>query len=1350
MATPADQERSENMSSAPVEKQPIQEAEMTEDQPQLLTGTTTKLVEIKDDKVGSRTVISTHIGGGPHITEVTDKLDKDDQKKNVVVLQNSETHGYYKAEGFGVNDVIIKPFAEKTYTVNFRPLPIDQSPFKEEPPSIEDIQPITGYNKAFTHENAYIYTLNVPDRYKKVDEKNELDTMTGGCSTQSIPALTILRNNLLGVPPVMAEYPVIASANPSCAASYLHAVQHRVSKKGAIDLRFNLSATRKNSLKETYILGRIWLPLNDLTIYWDLSPDNYDAAQPILYPAFAEMGKITLDTRKELTSLVQNLRFVDKTFSPDIEQSMIRIMQMVSNTKMSLARLYWRAWTLIAEAAFLEAQGKTWTVKNIQHTHSPTFMNGPTVLKAVFSEGQLGIEPFFITHAMIDANRGLPIKNLLYLLLADNFQADTVFAVTRNWPSLGEVKMVLPSDMDTISSQARTMVVHSNDIYRLLHYFAVTLGQQLLIDEIGRTVAQFLMRPEGDSAWLGHRNFTMNLPPFRCRRSLHFAWAMQGYELKYKFKKPPFYKLAWVGSIRYMQTALAANTVFNELGVYSALQLQATGMHMPEEWYDELSRLFYNTPRGPEVNELIQRVGLRCDWGSILNKMTASISLVNPKIANLTRIVQWYEWLLFQRLLPEGTWMAGQIGHIKAETQIKPGRSYNSALCGISSGINDVFYRMLTQGVAQLKLHVNSFSQGKFIVRDARALSSCAGFPLDGQFRYIGAADDVHAYYHFVPRSIEDCHIIMHEWHERTEFHWQLYCPKKYFHTGVGKDRGELKLESRIEPPAESNFMNFLHEGVQEYNPVKLSELRTTPVSEVRRYGNPQEAGSDSSETSEEEFRKAGPVGLDEVTSQVYPIHYCDEERNPSVGCRVLKYGLVVKKLWCGVSMLSADELYNLSQECERVVELLSFQAPSPTRYEQAYERINGHKQGSRRKGRRKKQHSPLREQSILEQQERAAQEKQAAAATAAAHQLEQEEAKRKTAQQLSEAVKPIEVKKRKNEFYGWAKTNGLDVSCMDHMDIWLALDGMEDVCLSAPGSKIALQNRYIALLQKLDNLDVLTLLSQIPLLARAEFCRCMYNIMGECVQFLTQSSQNRAVHEQLTRFFGAAMDNLAFNGSLNDEELQATTGNPSAHMEDWKIIGTMDSMDYLTLLIELSTPAEPTASPDPKTDKAELAPITAEAAITDMEKQVIRKEPAEDTENFRLVGASCSVQSPQLLAHSQEANGIGKQETTAVQDNTIFTQEQGGQGENSKTLAITAVMQSGEGADVQPNQEEPKTTPKPNLPSMRPGDVATDGQEELLTLPSGCAVLSSADINTALLEQSGDESVAIFRKTGQ
>lgn len=1328
----------------------------------LPTGVTSETINIRDDLTGNRTIVSLSTGGGPQTNEAITEASLGLNRSDIVTLAPSKTNEFYCNENFGRGDLINKPYAEKMYSVNMRPMALDNSPFKEDPPSIEDIQPITGFNKALQHENAYVYTFNVPERYKKVDELQEMETLTGACSSQTIPALAILKNNLLGLPVTTAEYPVISSPNPACAASYLHAVQHRVSKEGAIDMRFNMTATRKHQLRETYILGRIWIPLTHMTIFWDLSPDNYDAAQPILYPAFTEIGKVTLDTRKELTSLVQNMRFVDRTFPPDIEQSLIRIMQLVGNTKLSLARLYWRIWTVIAETTFVESRNKLWKVRNIQHKHNIVHLNGPTVLKGLFSEAEMGIEPFFVTHAMLDANRGLPLKDLLFFLLSENFQAECAFGVTQNWPSLGDVKLILPSDMDNIGSQSRNLTINSSDLYRLLEYFATTLGQQALIDEIGRTVCQFLMRPEGDEAWLGHRSFTIQLPLFRCRRSLHFAWAMQGYELKYKFKTPPHYKLVWVGCIRYMQIALAANTVFNEIGVYSALQMEATGVHLPREWYDELSRLFRSAQRGPELNELIQRVSLRCDWGCVLNKITSSISVVNPKMSNLTRINQWSEWLLFQRMLPEGTWIAGQMGHIRAKTVIKPGRSYNPTLCGIDSGINDIYYRMVVQNISKIKLHISSLAQGQFHVRDALTLSTCTGLPLDGQFRYIGAADDVHTYYQFVPQYLEECHVMMHEWHERTEFHWQLHAPKKYFHTGFGKREGELILDSRINPPRGNEFQALMHEGVHEFNPVKLNKLRTTYASQVIQYGNPSNVLDDENDEDEsEDLQLVGPVTEQDVLQQVYPIHYCDEEKKPSIGSRILKYGMIRKRVWGGVSMLSTEELYSLSQECETEVPYLIYKPPQLTQLRMEWSRSPGKKTRERKKKQKEQEQADERRR----REEIAIQQKQKAKELENVTKMREADEKLKKASQNVDIVKPIEVKKRKSEFYGWTASQNIDTECMNSIDIWKMLDGMEDVCLSAPGSKLALQNRYINILNKLDSIDILTLLRQVPLMARAEFCRCIYNILGDCTQFLGLSSHDRNVHDQLTRFFGAAMDNLAHNGALTDAELQMTLGNDHAKMVDWKVVGSMDSMDYLMLLIDLSSAVPEQASGKSDENKqssssgmtAEQGPTTQvakdpESVIKERQNEVIDKEATEITENFQCAQASCSAQSPKVSAASRVPDGITKMmdEHRARRAAKRGDKNKGRRFESSPSPSSSSSDSSS--ISVHSSQPPSKVTPKilkRAHPMITRAMADARAQEQLpIDLPSGSAVASSEGFKSVVSQSSGTTSSAVFEKT--
>lgn len=1318
-------------------------------EPAAPTGVTKDVVQIKDDTMGNRSVTSISMAGGPHKIDVVTEAGKETNANNVVILQPSPLHEYYAGEGFGKVDIIVKGHASTCYNVNMRPMAIDQSPLKESPPGIEDVQPITGYNKAMNHENSYVYTLAIPDSYQHVDETAETEVLTGGCTTQSLPALTILKNSLLGLPASTAEFPVISSPNPACAASYLHAIQHRIGKGGAIDMRFNMTASRKGKMKESYILGRIWTPLVRISIAWDLSHDNYDAAQPILYPAFAEMGKVTLDTRKEITSLVQNMRFVDKNYPPDIEQSLIRIMHQVSNTKMSLARLYWRIWTAIAETTYAESQNKVWHVTRIQHTHNIIHLNAPTVLKGLFSDAELGTQPFFITHAMLDANRGMPLKDIMFFLLSDHFEAEFQFGITRHWPELGDVKIVLPSDMDTVSSQRRSMALHSEDLYRLLEYFAMTLGQQTLIDEIGRTVACFLLRPEGDEAWLGHRHIILRLPPFRCRRSLHLAWAMQGYELKYKFKTPPYYKLAWIGCIRYMQIALCANTVLNEMGFYTVLQLAANNVIMPDEWYRNAKRLFRESNKIVQLNEKIQQVGLRTDWGCVLNRITASATIIKVNINNLARINQWYEWLLFQRLLPEGTWMAGQIGHIRAKTQLKPGRSYNPKLCGIESGVNDVYYRMATQDTAKMMIHVSSFAIGSFQARTAVTLGTCTGLPMDGQYRYISAGDDVHAFFHFVPRTIEECYIMMHEWHERTEYHWQMHVPKKYFHTAMGKKEGEIVLESQIEPPSETLYQQFVFEGVHSYAPIELAQLRTTRASEIIVYGTPTVTGDSESDAEDiEDGDIGGPVDPEEVYRQLYPIHYCDEETRPTVGAKILRYGTKVKKTWGGMDMLSTEARYRRALEDEAEASFILYKPP------EFPERSKEWSKNQRKKAREKARLERRRSESEREEKERREKmEEKERQREQMVVELEREAKKKlELAAKAQEVIRPVNVTKQKEIYKGWCRSTGCDIEKVEQSDIWNMFNGMEDINMSAPGAKLALQNRYTGILQKMDNIDIIAMLKPVPVNSRGEFCRIMYNIINECTQFLTMSSHDRNIHNQLSKFFGTAMDNLAVCGAIDDEELKIAVGNPHAHIEDWKAIGTVSCEDYnsiITMALCMTGEEEAEGSGtvtgvipgkdneicNQNDNDADVAQTSPEAIIEKAIKNTITSTPIDQQENFQLSKDSCSAQSPSTLAASREQDG-----SKSVPEK-IEEKKKDSSSEFSMSETDSAVAKNG----------APKHSSKRTHAMQTCAMAKAIGVEEpLLMLTSESVAESSGSFKSAVSQSQSSSSNAIFEKSYQ
>lgn len=1196
-----------------------------------------------------------------------------------ILMTPSEMHKYYQDEGFGKANIAIKNMEQNTYHVNKRPLAIDQSPLKEIPPDFDDVQPITAYRKNLGHENAYIYSFVLPEGVRGTDFSLRNDCPYGMATAWSIPALTVLKENLLGLPIQGAEWPLISSANPTTSNSYLHSVQHRVAKTGILDLRFKMSASRNGKTKEMYILGRVWTPLDTTGIIWENAPDNYDAASPMLYPAFADIGKITLDTKKELTNVMHTLRFVDRNFSPDVEQSIISILETLGRNKLSLSRLYWRIWCCIAEATLMESQNKRWHVERIHNSFTPMTLNGPLVLREIFSQAQMAVQPFFITHSMLESIGGDNITALLLFLLCDNFEAKCHFGISKCWPPLGDVRAILPADHKALYNLPTRMAIQSENLYSLLSYFARVLGQQHLIDEIGKTVSMFLLRPEGDHTWLAHNFISIRLPLFRCKRSLHFAWSNADTKLTYPFKTPPYYKLAWIGSVRYMQVALAANTVLSELGVFSALQLENNGFEMSREWCREMLSNFRRDQGSCLFNSRLQFVGLRCDWGCLLNRITSSIIINRPMLCNFMRIIQWQEWLLFQRIQPESTWMAGQMGHIKPKTVLKPLHSYNPSLSGIESGLGDVYYRLLTENSSKLMLHVESFSIGRMVVREAASLSSLTGFPLDGQFRHIKVGNDINSYYHFVPRDEVDCSIIMGGWHRRISFHWQLHCPQQFLHSTMGLRDGDVYLESKAMPPTiDCNTGFFNTKGIVR-KLCTLEDSYSTRKYGIALYGTPTllqvQEESDVTSTSrdesvEEEWSHGVPY--DVMHNQVYPIHYCDSKYKPTAAELMLKYGIKLESSTAGVSLFDSIEMYSMAAKAEFLHGAIQYTSPDYAR--QANIGDGGTLAGRGAAGTNKNlettfsiDHSTKGCEKIdnklckmLKKREKKAAERKAALREA--ENLARERAVTKIPQTVMNTS--VNVSRIKNELRAFAKNNELDLVWLEMDPGWKSWDGMENLNAATTASRESLEERYSNILRSYNVRDLTQMMRLTPRIARVELCRTLLQLMEECVQYLGPGRRDIHIHDKLKTFLTTAIANLNQCNIMSEAELHSFYGCKHLKFDDWQIYGTLTPEAFWEVTLSWSEfvhncplwgehdpqfgptieeegrymDKHGTSEVEVKVDKV-LTEKELSDKISDVVDSIIKETDTIGDQGFRLAKECCSAQSPKSSVYSPVAN---------------------------------------------------------------------------------------------------------------
>lgn len=1285
------------------------------------TGIIEKRVGLEDNPVAKPAINTTSVGEGSRNGEIISEATVGTTAEQLTMVP-SRMHEYYKHESFGRPNTTTLPLAGRGYNVNLRPLAIDQSPLKELVPDFSEVQPITAYKKALGHEHSYTYTFYLPDGVRDSERYLKNDCPYGTTTAWSIPALTVLKENLIGLPLQGLEWPVIASANPTPSNSYLHAVTHRVGKSGVLDLRFKVTGSRKYNVKEIYVLGRIWTPLTQGYMIWENSAENYDAAQPTVYPAFADIGKITLDTRKELTNLTQMLRFVDKTFPPEMEQSMVNVLEHMGRNKLSLSRLYWRIWCCIAEATLRESQEKRWKVHRIRNPHTPMALNGPLALKELFSESQMAVQPFFLTHSMLDSIGCGNLIEIFQFLLSENFEARCHFMLSKNWPSLGQVRVILPSGHTTLHSAPTQLVVPSESLYAILNYFARALGQQHLIDEIGKTVAIFLMRPEGDHLWLGHNFVTIKLPPFRCKRTLHLAWANADVALDYPMKTPPFYKLAWLGSIRYLQIGLCANTVLSELGLYSGLQLENSGIKMTKEWCTAMYRLFQRDRGSCEFNFRIQHVALRCDWGCILNRITSSVVVIRPLLVNFVRVPQWQEWLLFQRIQPESTWMSGQMGHITPKTLLQPCRSYNPTLCGIDSGLGDIYYRLISDGTAEVTLHVASFSMGTFITRKAQALCSTTGLPLDGQFRHLRLGDDIDTYYHFIIRSEIACGRIMHDWHKKREYHWQLCCDQNFMQDGFGKRDGELWLESSAAPPAENINTGFIGNPRVTEPQIELIDSHEARTNDVIVYGHPPEEGVGSSvdEWSSTEDVEANqyPDGVPttKIYEQEYPIHYCRADKEPSAGLLMLRYGIALQSSSAGTCVLNNQELYAMAARGEALHTLLQYQPPQKAAFSSRPDGIAGDSVLPRQAG-----HSvgaPGRDDT-LQRLERIARKiekknkKKAEERRAALAEMQELEARKiDTNMQAAGQVVTVDIEKWKGGLRRFAKGIKADISLLEADSAWQSWDQLATMNQAEPSMDEDAREIFQGILKMYGNRDLVVMLRLVPRLVRTELCRALIGLLEESAPYLLPCTRDIRLHERITKFLTIAKANMSFCNVLTESELQAEQQCQHLHFTQWHLIGTLNYDSYLELVKSWSQKqyecpfAYEHRDPSPAQLEIDLqggiginGPYTVDkkwledsviepefiGKLENVMDATIIRNTSEEAQDFQSARGSCSAQSPRISASSHVASS-----------SSCIPQ---------KTSTITETPPPPSSAIKAPTPTK-KAQPKPSLTTKAPGQT--------------------------------------------
>lgn len=432
-------------------------------------------------------------------------------------------------------------------------------------------------------------------------------------------------------------------------------------KKTYMDMRFSLSGGTADCNRIGFVGGRKWRVLKEGTITWSDSYNNYDAASPVIREQYRGLLVDTGGGVRDMGALVKAIGHM-KWEANVAGDPASRIFDRISQKKCQFSRLIFRLWTLYYAALLHqeETPDKEFVIKGTKLEHPIQVIEEGKLLTQIDTLlSTTSIEPFVIGRSLHGRSDAFTIISNLVVGLSYTFKAPHHFVLTRFWPPIYNVRIFVYNDCP-IKSEPILARIYPEGILKTINYLGVMLGQTTFFYDIGRTVASFICRPEGDKLWMGHSHIKMRLPPFHCQQTLFFDLAQGNIGDDYVPPLAPnIYKSIWEGNILYMWQSVFIRTVLMERGFYSYAHTISTSL------FDECPRFFrdyknygmweadwtYLTgeeANGIKLNLYAQAVALRMGLGAIFNCCTAWIEPVffEPRVMLTSQSPTWSETLL--------------------------------------------------------------------------------------------------------------------------------------------------------------------------------------------------------------------------------------------------------------------------------------------------------------------------------------------------------------------------------------------------------------------------------------------------------------------------------------------------------------------------------------------------------------------------------------------------------------------------------------------------------------------------------------------------------------------------------
>jgi hypothetical protein len=549
-----------------------------------------------------------------------------------------------------------------------------------------------------------------------------------------------------------------------------------------MDHRFSLFQIRKNRLENETQLGRTW----NTTFQGKFSfrrGYNWGGKCITLEPAYASLTTERVDKGAVAAMQALGYTFPGARSSELVVEARGPIRELV-NIEYNPVRLLSRLAAMWLAAKMVESKGAELRAVGADGHPKFEYLHGAGDISRLTIDAVYGSQQVLY----LESGRfGTDVRYLEVLMTAMTSKVQfgstnpnvRIPTIVKFWPEIPNPVVAIYGPKETRLNYG---VYNAGTIWEAISYITSLMNVRELWWEVFQSVATMAWRPDGDSAFCGHKAVSVALPISAMQPAALGPMMMnsvQWYEREQHMEEPFLSDVAWDSTVRYMQWSLLHRDLCAQLGAHELLS------HTPiDTSVKRMEWMVYSHTVNIPAALVVQGRAKKYGWDTLLGRILATTRGENrtssaaetplyiaTSITN-KNVLQWEEAIPYVECIPEGSSALSMLYPARPSI-IPPNQVWIRPVNVINRyGTADAIYTMSEPRKTQLALEVRDIEMQRSHVIPYRMRLNYRDAPRDGQFFNIEAEGEYRLSYLMKIPLLRDCITLHGDAMRNAESEW--------------------------------------------------------------------------------------------------------------------------------------------------------------------------------------------------------------------------------------------------------------------------------------------------------------------------------------------------------------------------------------------------------------------------------------------------------------------------------------------------------------------------------------------------------------------------------------------------